>query len=311
MTGSNEKETRPAMQFMFCYPEAYGPSVDMLAPGRPAELAHAAEESGWNGFAFTEHPAPGARWLEAGGHQSLDPFVALATVATATSRMRLLTYLAVLAYRNPLLLAKTVATLDIMSDGRAILGAGAGYLRGEFRALGVDFEERNLLFDEALEVLPKHWSGEPFDYQGRHFVAKNTVALPRPVQQPIPIWVGGNSKTARRRVAQHAQGWLPVLGTGEMFTTIRTSELASVSELAAAVTQLRADAGPRGASIDVGIGYPDHAIADQNADIGHHRAAFAELAEAGVTWLMFAGPSGATREETAAFLERLGRDYFS
>jgi probable F420-dependent oxidoreductase len=298
------------MQFMFSYPEAYGPSVDMLAPGRPAELAYVAEESGWNGFAFTEHPAPGARWLEAGGHQSLDPFVALATVAAATSRMRLLTYLAVMAYRNPLLLAKTAATLDILSDGRAILGAGAGYLRGEFRALGVDFEERNALFDEALEVLPKHWSGEPFDYEGRHFVAKNTVALPRPVQRPIPIWIGGNSTVARRRVTRHGQGWLPVLGTGEMFTTIRTSELASVSELAAAVTLLRADAGERGASIDVGIGYPDQAIADESADIGRHRAAFAELAEAGVTWLMFAGPGGATRKQTVAFLERLGRDYF-
>jgi alkanesulfonate monooxygenase SsuD/methylene tetrahydromethanopterin reductase-like flavin-dependent oxidoreductase (luciferase family) len=137
------------------------------------------------------------------------------------------------------------------------------------------------------------------------------VALPRPVQQPIPIWVGGNSKIARRRVAEHAQGWLPVLGTGEMFTTIRTSELASVSELAAAVTQLRDEAGPRGASIDVGIGYPDHAITEEKADTGRHRDGFAELAEAGVSWLMFSGPSGATRDETVAFLERLGRNYFS
>jgi probable F420-dependent oxidoreductase len=299
------------MQFMFSFPEAHGASADMLGAGRPAALAHVAEESGWDGFALTEHPAPGARWLDAGGHQTLDPFVALATVATVTSRMRLLTYLAVLAYRNPLLLAKTVATLDIVSDGRAILGAGTGYLRGEFRALGVDFEERNVLFDEALEVLPKHWSGEPFDYQGRHFTARDTVALPRPVQQPIPIWVGGNSKIARRRVAQHAQGWIPVLGTGELMTTIRTAELPAVSDLAAAVTQLRADAGPRGASIDVGISYPGTAaILDPKADAGRHRAAIAELAEAGVTWLTFTGPEGATRPEVTAFLERMGRDYF-
>jgi probable F420-dependent oxidoreductase len=281
----------------------------MLAPGRPTELAHVAEESGWNGLALTEHPGPGARWLESGGHQTLDPFVALAAVAAVTSRLRLLTYLAVLAYRNPLLLAKAVATLDIVSDGRAILGAGTGYLRGEFRALGVDFEERNALFDEALEVLPKHWSGEPFDYEGRHFVAKNTVALPRPVQQPIPIWVGGNSRIARRRVAHHAQGWIPVLGTGELLTTIRTPELASVAELAAAVTQLRADAGPRGASLDIGIGYSAD-LADPKTDVGRHRAALAELGEAGVSWVMIAGPVGATREEAVAFLERLGRDYF-
>jgi probable F420-dependent oxidoreductase len=297
------------MQFMFSYPESHGSSGDMLAPGRPAELARIAEESGWHGFTFTEHPAPGARWLEAGGHQSFDPFVALATVATATRSMRLLTYLAVMAYRNPLLLAKTVATLDILSDGRAILGAGAGYLRGEFRALGVDFEERNALFDEALEVLPKHWSGEPFDYEGRHFTAKNTIALPKPVQQPIPIWIGGNSAVARRRVATSGQGWMPVLGSGELFTTIRTTELASVSDLAAAATRLRADAGERGASLDVAITYPDHAIADGATDVGRHRAAISELAEAGVTWLIFAGPAGATGKESVAFLERLGRDY--
>jgi probable F420-dependent oxidoreductase len=297
------------MQFMFSYPEAHGSSGDMMAAGRPSELARVAEESGWGGFAFTEHPAPGARWLDAGGHQSLDPFIALATVAEATRSMRLLTYLAVLAYRNPLLLAKTVATLDILSDGRAILGAGTGYLRGEFRALGVDFEERNALFDEALEVMPKHWSGEPFDYEGRHFTAKDTIALPRPPQQPIPIWIGGNSAIARRRVLAHGQGWLPVLGSKELFTTIRTAELASVAELTAAVARLRADAGERGASLDVAIGYPDHAIADEGTDPGRHRAAIAELAEAGVTWLNFAGPPGATRKELTAFIERLGRDY--
>ena len=297
------------MQFMFTYPEAHGLAADMLAAGQPAELAHVAEECGWDGFALTEHPAPGARWLGAGGHQTLDPFVALAAAAAVTSRIRLLTYLAVLAYRNPLLLAKTVATLDIISGGRAILGAGTGYLRGEFRALGADFEERNALFDEALEVLPLHWSGEPFDYEGRHFTARNTLALPRPVQQPVPIWVGGNSATARRRVAQHAHGWIPVLGTGELITTIRTPELATVPDLAAAVTQLRADAGPRGAALDVGITYPGD-LASPDTDRGRHRAAITELADAGVTWLMIPGPEGTTRPQLTAFLERLGRDYF-
>ena len=297
------------MQFMFTYPEAHGLTADMLAAGQPAELAHVAEECGWDGFALTEHPAPGARWLGAGGHQTLDPFVALAAAAAVTSRIRLLTYLAVLAYRNPLLLAKAVATLDIVSGGRAVLGAGTGYLRGEFRALGADFEERNALFDEALEVLPLHWSGQPFDYQGRHFTAQATIALPRPVQQPVPIWVGGNSATARRRVARHGQGWIPVLGTGELITTIRTAELATVPDLAAAVTQLRADAGPRGASLDVGITYPGD-LASPDTDPGPHRAAITELADAGVTWLMIPGPEGRTRLEMTAFLERLGRDYF-
>src|SRR5687768_13414278 len=181
------------MQFMYQYPETLGPDGDMLDAGGVAELAVAAERAGWHGFSFTEHPIPGARWLAAGGHQSLDPFVALGHVAAVTQRLRLLTYLAVLPYRNPFLLAKAATTVDRLSNGRFVLGVGAGYLKGEFQALGVDFDERNELFDEALEVLPLHWSGEPFNYKGRHFEARETVALPRPHQDPIPIWIGGNS----------------------------------------------------------------------------------------------------------------------
>jgi len=75
---------------------------------------------------------------------------------------------------------------------------GTGYLKGEFRALGVDFDERNAIFDEALDALPLHWKGEPFSYKGLHFEAKDAIARPRPVQNPIPIWIGGNSKVASK-----------------------------------------------------------------------------------------------------------------
>jgi alkanesulfonate monooxygenase SsuD/methylene tetrahydromethanopterin reductase-like flavin-dependent oxidoreductase (luciferase family) len=90
---------------MYQYPETNGPDGDMLSAGPVTELASAAETAGWEGFAFTEHPAPGARWLSAGGHQTLDPFVALANAAAVTERLVLLTNLAVVPYRNPLLLA--------------------------------------------------------------------------------------------------------------------------------------------------------------------------------------------------------------
>src|SRR3954453_9722726 len=153
------------MQFMFQYPETTGTEHDMLDPGPVDEVARAAEREGFDGLSFTEHPIPGARWLQSGGHQSLDPFVALAFAAAATTRLRLLTYLSVAPYRNPLLLAKTAATVDVLSGGRLILGLGTGYLKAEFRALGVDFDERNDLFDETLDVLPLHWSGEPFSYE--------------------------------------------------------------------------------------------------------------------------------------------------
>jgi probable F420-dependent oxidoreductase len=181
------------MQFIYQYPETLGLDTDMLAAGAVAELAVAAETVGWRGFAFTEHPAPGARWLSAGGHQTLDPFVALGHAAAVTQQLRLLTYLAVVPYRNPLLLAKSAATVDKLSGGRFILGVGTGYLKAEFHALGVDFDERNTLLEEALDVLPLHWRGSPFTYQGLHFDARDVVGVPRPVQDPVPIWIGGNS----------------------------------------------------------------------------------------------------------------------
>ena len=115
--------------------------------------------------------------------------------AAVTTTIRLVTNLTVVPYRNPLLLAKSAATLDRVSQGRLVLGVGAGYLKSEFFALGVDFDERNVLFDEALEVMTLHWSGEPFTFEGRHFSARNIHVLPSP-GPPGPHLDGGNSDAA-------------------------------------------------------------------------------------------------------------------
>ena len=154
------------MRFILQYPEASGSGIDLFDAGAIPEIAAAAEAAGLDGIALTEHPAPSSRWLETGGHQSLDPFVALAAAAGVTERLALVTNLSVIPYRNPLLLAKSAATLNRMSEGRFYLGAGAGYLKSEYFALGVDFKERNALFEEALQVMQLHWSGEPFDIRG-------------------------------------------------------------------------------------------------------------------------------------------------
>ena len=143
------------MKYLIQHPEPIGIEHDLMTAGDVVTIARAVEAAGWDGLAFTEHPAPGFRWLaEGGGHQTLDPFVALGAAAAVTERISLLTYLAVVPYRNPLILAKAAATVDLISNGRFILGIGTGYLKTEFFALGVDFEERNVLFDEALDVLP-------------------------------------------------------------------------------------------------------------------------------------------------------------
>ena len=298
------------MRFMYQHPEFIGPEGDLTDVGPAADLARTAEAAGWEGFAFTEHPIPGAKWLSAGGHQTLDPFVALGYVAAVTERLRLLTYLAVIPYRNPLLLAKTAATLDKLSGGRFILGVGTGYHKAEFFALGVDFEERNALFDEALEVMPLHWKGEPFSYRGRHFEAREVIARPKPLSDPIPIWIGGNAKITRRRVAEKAQGWMPLFAPPAVVTTSRTPGIEDTAALATMIRDLRADAGPRGADLEVCVPYLDMSIADPKADVGRHRDALAELDAAGVDWIAIEG-KGERPPATLRWIEDFASTYIS
>jgi probable F420-dependent oxidoreductase len=300
------------MQFSFSYPVLNGPDSDLLDAGPVDEVARVAEDAGFMGISFTEHPVPGARWLTMGGHQSLDPFVTLAYVAAATSRIRLITHLAVAPYRNPFLLAKSAATVDKLSGGRFVLGIGTGYLKGEFRALGVDFEERNELFDEALDVLPLHWKGEPFTYRGRHFEAKEVMARPRPVQDPIPIWIGGNAKITRRRVAERAQGWMPLVGSSELLTTARTSAITGPDELATAIAEMREVASTRGVTLDVLYPYGQAGVGTTNpaADADRHREAMAELESIGVTWLTV-GTGTQSFEATRDFLQAFGDTYIA
>ncbi|MGC4963209.1 LLM class F420-dependent oxidoreductase [Gordonia sp. DT218] len=300
------------MRFIYHYPETSGPDGDLFAAGGIKEVAVRAEHAGFDAFSLSEHPAPGARWLATGGHQTLDPFVTLGYVAAATQRLKLLTYLAVAPYRNPLLLAKSAATLDTLSGGRLILGLGAGYQKSEFHALGVDIAERNALLDEALDVLPRHWSGEPFSFQGKHFSARDVMCRPRPVQTPIPIWIGGNSRLSRRRVARAGQGWMPMTGGAQLSSTARTPMLDPGSELGDIIAELRgaADTAGRTEPIDVLYSYQAAGIADPAADADRHREAFAQLEKVGVTWILVS--SGTTDfSATADFLDAFGATYLA
>ncbi len=298
------------MKFIYQYPECNGIDADLLDSGPPADVAVALERTGWDGMAFTEHPVPGARWLAAGGHQTLVPFVALGHVAAVTKRIRLLTYLAVVPYRNPFLLAKAAATVDKLSNGRFILGVGTGYLKSEFFALGVDFDERNALFDEALDVLGLHWKGEPFSYQGLHFTARDVIARPKPVQDPIPIWIGGNAKITLRRVAERAQGWMPLTGPPELSVTARTREMATLDDIAAQITSMREQAGARGPSIDVAMAYMDETITAPKAEVERHRDAIGRMADAGVTHVVLPAPS-LEPSATIELVERLAADHIA
>ena len=291
------------MKYLIQHPEPIGIEHDLMTAGDVVTIARAVEAAGWDGLAFTEHPAPGFRWLaEGGGHQTLDPFVALGAAAAVTERISLLTYLAVVPYRNPLILAKAAATVDLISNGRFILGIGTGYLKTEFFALGVDFEERNVLFDEALDVLPKHWSGERFSFEGTHFNARDVIARPSPASGSIPIWIGGNARITRRRVATRAQGWMPMSGPPEMAATTRTAHLSGIDEIAVAIRELKDMAGDRAEQIDVMVLYTDDSILDTGVDVERHRDSLGRIAEAGATWVSFAWDFS-TERDTLAFVE--------
>jgi probable F420-dependent oxidoreductase len=298
------------VRFIYQYPETYGSQGDMLDAGPVAELAVKAEALGWSGFAFTEHPAPGSKWLESGGHQSLDPFVALGHVAAVTTNLQLLTYLTVLPYRNPNLVAKSATTVDRLSNGRFILGVGAGYMKAEFHALGVDFDRRNDLLDEALDVLPLHWSGQPFDYAGRSFNARQAIGLPKPVQQPIPIWIGGNSAQTRRRVAHRAQGWMPLTSAVDISAMTRTPRIDSLADLGGRIRALLADAGDRAGIIDIAVAYTDPTIARPDKDVERHREAIGRMIEVGATYIVLPAPGG-TYPQTAEVMESFAVNYIT
>jgi probable F420-dependent oxidoreductase len=208
-----------------------------------AEMARCAEEAGFDAVYVTEHPVPGTAWMKTGGHHAFDPFVALSFAAAATTTLRVQTHLAVLPYRNPFLTAKAAASLDALSGGRLILGVGAGYLEVEYAALGVAFEERNDLTDEALVAMQVAWTGEPFSFDGRHFRAEDNVALPRPVQRPgPPVWIGGNARRAIRRAVELADGWAPMPNAAATAVRRHSPAMETLDELAERIDYARAHA---------------------------------------------------------------------
>ena len=155
------------MKFSVTYPLITHPaSPELLTREAVTQFARMAETAGFDGIGFTDHPAPTDRWLKAGGHDALDPFLALTFCAAVTERIRLIPNIVVLPYRHPLVVAKMVATLAVLSDDRFTLAVATGYLRGEYRGLGIDFEQRNALLDQAIDVLRGMWTEDEFSFEG-------------------------------------------------------------------------------------------------------------------------------------------------
>ena len=187
----------------------FGPCAN---PEVAARVAQAAEAAGFDSVWTGEHvvlPDPQAPPSPAPPEtQMLDPAAALAFLAGQTKTLRLATGIIILPQRNPLVLAKELASVDVLSGGRLIFGLGAGYLKPEFDALGAPFADRGARTSEAIEVLRTLWTQDRPSFDGRFWSFSGIQAHPRPVQQPHPpIVVGGHSPPAYRRAVAQGDGW--------------------------------------------------------------------------------------------------------
>ncbi|MFD6169710.1 TIGR03619 family F420-dependent LLM class oxidoreductase [Streptomyces coeruleorubidus] len=182
---------------------AAGPE-DLLA------VARAADRAGFAYLACCDHVAIPRRLASAMSTVWYDPVATLAFLAAATERTRLLSHVAVVGLRHPLLSAKQYATLDHLSGGRLILGVGAGHVREEFEALGADFERRGAVLDESIDALRAALGPDEFpEHHGKLYDFEGLGQRPRPAQDRVPLWVGGSSPAALRRAALKGDGWLP------------------------------------------------------------------------------------------------------
>ena len=276
-------------------------SLNYYACSRPAtavRVAQLAESAGFESLWAGEHVVlPDPRVAPSPMDPDdpiLDPLVALGFLAAHTSAVKLGTGIIILPQRNPVVLAKQAASLDALSEGRLILGVGAGYLEPEMRAIGVPFEERGRRTDEYLAAMRELWYAERPAHEGRVVSFSGVQAYPRPLRT-VPIVVGGESAAAYRRAVEQGHGWygfgLDLETTAVCLQGLR--EAAARYERPAELGQLEISVTPRPS--------PDREAAASFADLGVDRlilrprtgaAAHADLDEAG--WLDYVSRVGDT-----------------
>ena len=181
-------------------------------------LARAIEERGFQSLAIAEHthiPASRESAYPLGGelpsiyYRTLDPFVTLAAAAAVTSTIELVTGIALLIQRDPIITAKEAASIDLISNGRFVFGVGAGWNIEELRDHGTDPKTRGALLDERIEAIKALWTTEPAEYHGKYVDFDPSYSRPKPVQKPHPpILIGGDSDATVKRVIRHQAGWI-------------------------------------------------------------------------------------------------------
>lgn len=186
----------------------------------PAFMARRAEELGFDSIWYAEHPvvpvssdspfpSTGGEIPEVYSHFD-DPYIALARASAVTTTLKLGTGITLVPERNPLVLAKQVAALDLHSGGRFLFGIGTGWLREETEIMGGDFPRRWSQTREALDVLKALWTQDEAEHHGTYFDFPPVRCYPKPAQEPHPpVIIGGNAPNVLQRVVDHADGWLP------------------------------------------------------------------------------------------------------
>lgn len=206
----------------------FGIAIGAYSAGVPSgrelgEFARTAEAVGFDSVQVGDHIQWHAPILEA--------TVLLATFAAVTSRARIATDVIILPLRDPVLIAKTVASLDVLSGGRMIFGVGVGGDHpAEYAAMRVPLAERGERTNESLAIVRGLFDHERFSYAGRHYTITNVGIAPRPLQARLPIWVGGTSEAALRRAARHGDGWICAFASERKFARLAGTLKAFLAE---------------------------------------------------------------------------------
>ncbi len=260
------------------------------------DLAVAADRNGWDGVVVSDHvvhpeklstPYPytpdGSRRWEASAPWP-DPWVAIGAMAAVTTRIRFLTSVYVLAMRDPFTVAKAVGTAAVLSNHRVTLGIGVGWMKDEYELLGQDFHTRGRRTDEMIDVLRTLWRGAMVAHHGRHYDFDRLQMSPA-VEQPIPIYSGGISDAALRRVGRLSDGWI--------------SDLHTTAELESLLRRVRAYREEYGRGH---VALPVVASVTDAFDLDGYR----RLAEMGVThlqtmpWVLYGGSAGSLTDKLDA-----------
>jgi probable F420-dependent oxidoreductase len=265
---------------------------EIISPGEVRRFAQTAERIGFDAISFTDHPAPSNRWVESGGEGVADLFTALGFCAAVTSTIELLTYVLVPTYRNPFVTAHQVATLDHLSEGRVTVGMGTGYLKSEFHALGVDPNNRQARFEEAMSVAKQVWAGEDVTVEGFGYSARGVRSVPSSVQQPHPpLWLHGNTEWATDWVVRQGQGWLGMVVASDRIGTLRTRPIPTLEDFGVRVEDVRARCEAIGRDpatltiINTGLWRMLDIRNDLNAE--QMRDELGQMADMGTDWVAF------------------------